>query len=399
VLTVRNKCVAGASEISVAQSRFSTSPDPTAARQTWTLPVCFKTTTGPPRCEVIDRAEQTSNAAGCDNVFANADARGYYFTEYAPDAARALGASAEGLKPVERISLIGDEWWMVRAGRHDIDVFLDIAANMAGDGTPAVTEAIADRLTFTANNIVDAGQQEQFQRWIRERFGPALTRLGIPGDLNDSDDLQTRRATLLRLVGVVGDDPEWQRRARDLAIGYVQDSNSLPPSLASTVLQVAAVSGDRALYDRYVAQLATLGSQPEEYYRFFNALSWFRDPAIVNAALDLAISPTVRTQDTGTLIGGLIGRPWARTTAWEFTKAQWKTLIDKLGVFQGIPTIVTALGGLCTTAQAEDVKQFFAKNPVASVERGLQQAIERAEQCAAVDTRQSPALAAWLGRV
>jgi aminopeptidase N len=399
VLTVRNTCVAGASEISVAQSRFSTSPDPTAARQTWTLPACFKTTTGQPRCEVIDRAEQTSKAAGCDNVFANADARGYYFTEYAPDAARALGKSAGGLKPVERISLISDEWWMVRAGRHDIDVFLDIAANMAGDDTPAVVEALANRLTFTANNIVDAGQQERFQRWIRDRFGPALATLAIPGNLRDSDDLQTRRAALLMLVGVVGNDPEWQRRARDLAFGYVKDPNSLPPSLASTVLQVAAVSGDRTLYDQYVAQLAKLGSQPEEYYRFFNALSWFRDPAIVKAALELAVSPTVRTQDTGTLIAGFIGRPWARATAWEFTKAQWKALIDKLGVFQGIPTIVTSLGGLCTASQAADVRQFFAKNPVASVERGLQQAIERAEQCTAVDLRQSPALAAWLGRV
>jgi hypothetical protein len=119
----------------------------------------------------------------------------------------------------------------------------------------------------------------------------------------------------------------------------------------------------------------------------------------VKAALELAISPTIRTQDTGTLIAGFIGRPWARATAWEFTKAQWKTLIDKLGVFQGIPTIVTSLGGLCTASQAADVKQFFAKNPVASVERGLQQAIERAEQCTAVDVRQSPALAAWLGRI
>jgi hypothetical protein len=217
--------------------------------------------------------------------------------------------------------------------------------------------------------------------------------------MSDSDDLQTRRATLAMLVGVIGNDPDVQRRARELAVGYVKDPTSLPPSLASTILQVAAVSGDRALYDQYVTQLARLGSQPEEYYRFFGALSWFRDPALVRATLDLAVSPTVRTQDTGTLIAGLIGRPWSRAAAWEFTKAQWRLLTEKLGTFQGIPTIVTSLGAMCTPNQAADVKQFFAKNPVASVERGLQQAVERAEQCAAVDVRQSPPLAAWLTRV
>ena len=399
VLTVRNACVAGASEISVSQSRFVVGAEASTARQSWTLPACFKTTSGQPRCEVIDRPAQTSKASGCDNVFANADARGYYFSEYSPDAARALGRSAGGLKPVERLSLLGDEWWMMRAGRHDIDVFLDIAGTMAGDDTPAVVEAIANRLTFAANNVVDPGQQPAFQRWIRERFGPPLATLGLPGDLRDSDDLQTRRAALAMLVGVGGNDPEVQRRARDLALGYMKDPDSLPPSLAPTILQVAAVAGDRALYDQYVAQLARLGSQPEEYYRFFNALSWFRDPGLVKASLDLSISPAIRTQDTGTLIAALLARPWSRTATWEFTKAQWKTLTDKLGTFQGIPTIVTSLGVMCTPAQAADVKQFFAKNPVASVERGLQQAIERAEQCAAVDLRQSPALTRWLGRV
>ena len=42
------------------------------------------------------------------------------------------------------------------------------------------------------------------------------------------------------------------------------------------------------------------------------------------------------------------------------------------------------------------MKQFFAKNPVPSSERTLQQAIERIENCAALVERQSPALNAWM---
>ena len=47
------------------------------------------------------------------------------------------------LTAAERISLLGDEWWMVRAGRHDIDLYLDLAAAMASDDTPVITETIA----------------------------------------------------------------------------------------------------------------------------------------------------------------------------------------------------------------------------------------------------------------
>jgi puromycin-sensitive aminopeptidase len=162
------------------------------------------------------------------------------------------------------------------------------------------------------------------------------------------------------------------------------------------VLQVAAFAGDRALYDQYVGQLAKLGAQPEEYYRFFNALSWFRDPALVKASLDFAVSPEVRTQDTGSLIAGLVARPWARDTAWAFTRGQWDRLVAKLGMFQGIPSIVSGLGNMCSAAHASDVKQFFTANPVPAATRGLQQSIERIENCAALDARQSPAMAKWV---
>ena len=116
VVSVRTTCTGTTTEIALRRSASSARPAPAAPPQTWTLPVCFKANDGQPRCEVIDAPEQTVSAPGCDNVFANADSRGYYFTEYTPDAVRALARRDAALKPVERLGLLGDEWWMVRAG-------------------------------------------------------------------------------------------------------------------------------------------------------------------------------------------------------------------------------------------------------------------------------------------
>ena len=44
------------------------------------------------------------------------------------------------------------------------------------------------------------------------------------------------------------------------------------------------------------------------------------------------------------------------------------------------------------------MKEFFAKNPVPAVARAAQQAIERIENCVALDMRQSKPFAAWLAR-
>jgi aminopeptidase N len=381
VLSLESKCTGTNSEITLSQTRFIGTPGASASQQTWTVPVCFKATDDQPRCEVLDRPKQTFTASGCANVFANADGRGYYFTEYTPAAVRALSTSVAGLKPVERISLLGDEWWMVRAGRHDIGVYLDLAGRLADDATAAITEAVATRLAFTHEYLVAPAQAPRFQAWIRERFGPALAALGVPGTAADGDERQSRGM---------------QSRARELAEEYIANPMSLPGTLAPEVLRVAAAAGDAALYGRYIAQLDTVRGQPEEYYRFFGALPFFRDPALVQRTLKFAISPAVRTQDTGNLIAGLLGQPHARDTAWAFVQAEWATLTQKLGTFQGIPDIVGALGSFCSKDAAAEVRQFFAKNPVPSSERTLQQAIERIENCAVLAARQSPALNTWL---
>lgn len=397
VVSVVARCNGSRTDLTLSQERFVGTPGAVPpAGQTWDVPVCVKASDGPPRCDVLDRPRQTRSAPGCANVFANADSRGYYFSAYAPDAVRALSRPTAGLSSIERISLLGDEWWMVRAGRHDVGVYLDLAGSLAGDEAAAVTDAIATRLAFTGAYLVTPGQQARYQGWIRERFGSVLNALGVPGDPRDTEERQSRRAELLALVGVTGNDTAVQRRARELGAGYRADPSSLPGTLVPTVLMIAAATGDTALYDQYLARLEQLAAQPDEYYRFFNALAWFGDPVLVQRTLAFAISPAVRTQDTGTLVAGLLARPASRDAAWTFVQAQWPTLTKKLGTFQGIPTIIGALGSFCSTVAAAQVTQFFAKNPVASAERTLQQAIERVDNCAALVARQSPALTSWL---
>jgi len=105
----------------------------------------------------------------------------------------------------------------------------------------------------------------------------------------------------------------------------------------------------------------------------------------------------VRTQDAPTLIGLLLAQPASQDIAWSFVKSKWAPLTERLGVFQSVPTLVGALGGFCTPEKASDIKAFFAKNPVPSAARLLQQSIERIESCVALDQRQSAPFTRWLG--
>jgi aminopeptidase N len=400
VLQIETTCVAGATEVTMTQERFAGAPGAAPGPESWAIPVCFTDPAGgAPQCEILTDARQIVTVPGCaDTLFANANAAGYYLTQYSPAAVEALGrAAASALSPVERIGLLGDEWWMLQSGRHDAGTFLDLAGALAGDDTPAITATLAQRLGYTAGVLVPAGRGAAFSTWVRERFGPELEAMGLPGDPTDTDALMARRATLLGLVGGIGNDSAAQARARELALAYIDDPDTLPGTLVPTVLGIAAAGGDAALYDRYLAQLDRLSANPEEFYRYFNALASFADPALVARTLEFAISSDVRSQDSATLIGGLLASAGSREQAWRFTQDRWDALTAKVGdTFGGIQSIVGSVGSFCSADAAAEVTRFFDAHPTPAAERTLDRAIERIETCAAIQTRQRPAVAAWL---
>ena len=123
LLEVSLQCVNNRAQLDISQQRFFTDPAEmqTRSAQRWQIPVCVKTAGGNGTCDLIADNKQTlSLGNGCVPwVFANVGAQGYYRTQYSPETLRGLTPRIqEVLTPPERLSLSGDEWALVRAGRH-----------------------------------------------------------------------------------------------------------------------------------------------------------------------------------------------------------------------------------------------------------------------------------------
>ena len=397
VLSVSTACVGGNTKVTVKQRRFDGAPGAKpSAPQAWSLPVCVKTDAGKTTCELVSDATQSFTAPGCGAAMVNADARGYYITEYEPAAVAALATRKTPLTGAEKVSLLGDEWRLVRAGRHDVSTFLDLAAAFASDTTPAVTSDIAGRIGFVSGAIASESERAPLNAWIRATFAPALDAIGLDPAPGDSDDVQTRRGVLMGLLGGAGDE-RVRAKATALALSYLDRVESVPPSLIGAALNIAAGAGDAALYDRMLAKMRASAATPDIYYRIFNALPAFRDPALVQRSLAFALTDEARSQDVPTLLTGLMGGARG-DAAWTFVQQRWDAITAKVGVFQGVPYIVGGLGGFCSTARANEVKAFFEAHPEPAAARSLRQAIERIETCAAIDARQSAPLTAWLAK-
>jgi len=282
---------------------------------------------------------------------------------------------------------------MARSGRHDIGLYLDLAAAFANDPTPEVAGEIAGRINAILAQVADPGQRPAFEAWIRKQFRPALDAIGITPKAGDTDDVNSLRGTLLLLLS---SDPEVQKQARAMVERYLDDPSSLPPTLVAPVVTVAAIGGDAALYERYLAKMNASAATPEEFYRFFNALAAFPTPELRARTLEFALSDRVRTQDTPVLLSQLLGSPGSRDATWEYLKSHWDVVSKKVGGFLGMPAIAGALGAYCSPEKSDDIKAFFAAHPAPDAARTLQQTYERIATCVAVDQRQSAAFTKWL---
>jgi aminopeptidase N len=241
--------------------------------------------------------------------------------------------------------------------------------------------------------MAGAAERDRFVAWIGRTYRPVLERVGIDPSPKDDEDTNSRRGVLWRLLT---EDADLQARAKGLARDYMANPASLPPTLVAPVLQVAAAGGDQALYDSYLQHMNAATNAPEEFYRYFNTLGLFRDPALVTRTLRYSISPEVRSQDTPLLLEQMLGAPASRDAAWAFVKQEWPALTAKVGVFQSMPMIVGGLRTFCSTDKAADVRAFFATHPVSETARALEQALERIETCVAVRRRQEAPLRRWL---
>jgi len=391
-------CNGNAGSISLAQdtqslNRTASTPQKSAA---WTIPVCVKTPTQSSACTEVASSPASLRVDSCPAwVMANAGARGYYRVVYSPELIRSLAHAVDALAPTERIAVLSDEWALVRAGRHDIGTFMDLAAGFSNERTPAVLDTLLGTLASVDEVLTSDASRASYRGWVASLLKPAMAEMGWMPRAGETEEQKEVRAALVGALGETARDPETIQTARRMIQAHLDSSEPIDPTLLNAIVGAAAVGGDPSLYDRYLAR-SKQASDPEEHYRYLYALADFSDPALVRRTMDYIVGPEVRSQDAGIFVSRLLSNPDARHLAWDLLQARWDDLQKKTGQVFGSPLLIGALGQFCETKMRSEIESFFATHKVPEAERTLQQALERISTCAQLAAAQSPKLADWL---
>ncbi len=379
----------------VAQSRFFLSPGAEATTESWTVPVCLKQADSG-TCAVLTPGEKQLSAPPGAVFFANARGKGYYRSQYPPDVEQALASHLETeLTPSERISLLGDQWAEVRAGRASAGRWLDLAAATRADGSAEVTGTVLSPLRQVNAQLLTAPvDRDAFAGWVRTTFKPELAKLGAPA-AGEQPEVSERRAELFALVGGIGKDPQTIAEAREMAQKALAQPDAVDPTLAPAALQVAAQNGTPELFDQLQKAYQT-DPNPERAERALNLLPVFADPALTERALAFAASGKVKNQDAIFLFATALRGTATRDTAWRYVQANWPAVSAQVTGGLNSGSLVRATGAFCSAEKSVEVKQFFAAHPVPASARALTLAESEINECAQFQAAQAPSVKDWL---
>lgn len=383
-------------QATLSQRRFYYNPDQKTADQAWTVPVCTKQE-GAIRgdCLLLTQTSQQVKVSTCGSATNENAGAGYYRSAYSPQQITAVApVLTQSFTPPERLSLLANEWALVRRGQHKIAAYLELADGMASDRTHGVWDELARALQTLDEDLATNADRSSYQAWVRKFATPVMEQLGWSARPGDDYETRSVRADAFLILGYTGQDPKAVEEAKKTVRQYIKDPASTDPMLSEHAFAIAAKSGDAALYNDMKSAMAK-ASTPDVYYRYMNALTEFTDPALVTRTLDWATSQDVRTQDMPVVFLQLLTNPAAQRSTWDYVRSHWDQVSERAS-YWGMPLMIRGAGAFCDPEMRKQLSDFFTQHKVPQAERTLQQTLEQIDGCMQFKAAQQANLAAWL---
>jgi puromycin-sensitive aminopeptidase len=345
---------------------------------------------------LLDEGGATASFSGPVGwVVANAGGWGFYRVRYAGDLLARLTADLGRLDALERFNLVSDAWASSLAGLTPVADFVELAGGLRSEQDPDVWAVMLAALGFL-DRVATDDERTKSEAFVRSLLTPAFRSVGWERAPDEGERTGTLRSTLLEALGTIGADFEVRERAARLHADFLADRAPLDPELAGAVVSVVASTGGEAEYDAFLERFRNPRT-PQEEMRYLYALGRFEEPNLVARTLELSRSE-VRTQNAPFVVQLLLGNRAGGPQAWAFVKERWEELLGRLPD-NTIPRMVDGVSALWRPAElAADVHAFFAKHPLRSGQRTLQQTLERLDVNRAFAEREAPALGATLDR-
>lgn len=333
-------------KLSLSQERFYTNPDHTEEKHTvWPIPLLSEeldTTTFSEPGLLLDLPDY-------HELKLNRGQSGFYRTVYNATHNQRLGELIKKghLTPLDRLGVLTDLFEAAKASQIDTMDALHFLTNFAHEDNYAVWDSIAASIGNLRLVMNDETLRNDMKPFIRKLVAPQLERLGWDQKDSDSHFDKLLRPIILGLAASC-DEPSVVKHCQQL-FSQIDDADDVAPELRTTtsrskmkrgididpdlrgtVFGTVARLGDEKTFDKLL-RLHNSSHLSEERNNIAAALTGFEQPELVQRALELIDTDTVRLQDVAYWVAYSFLNRHAKTQTWTWMEKHWEWLQQNLG--------------------------------------------------------------------
>jgi puromycin-sensitive aminopeptidase len=389
--------------ISISQRRFflntSIYADTSKTSPLWQVPIVFRPLLEKARKAstviLLSRQSQLEKLHSSFSGFvANAGSPGYFKILYQePLLKRLEQQSNSALAPVERLTLLEDQGSLAQAGYIRIDDYLELAQKCKDEQDPIVIRALIGQL-YGLNELIEDRTRPLFAAYVRQLLTPSKLRLSWQPSAKDSYLIKLARSSVLCAMGTIGQDSKTIEEARLYFNEYLQKPDSLDRNLVDAVQTIVAFNGDATCFGQ-LKNCWLHAPSPELEEQALMSLGAFREPDLIDEALNLSISSDVKSQDGPLILARVLESEAGRHRALKFLTEHWDKLVTVYPPHLLI-CVINAASSLSTREEEMQLKALFESRDIPAGRIQMAQTLERIENNVAFMTRSAADLDHWL---
>jgi puromycin-sensitive aminopeptidase len=374
----------------ITQSPFAYGPaiGPSAIGTSWVVPIRLRRLEGAATSTLLLGTTPVALELDSATVL-NAGGAGAFRSSYAPGELLELAARFTALTEIERAVALGDTWALARAGSQPVSDFFELAGGLATLVEPASWAIVEQALDLLAR-IATGDQRRALQTRASDLLGPVLATLGWEATTGENEQSPLVRATAIKVLGGLAEDPA----VREEAVSRF-DSGVVDGDLAEAIVSVVASIGRPGDRDEMLDRIrGAHDPQTEERYRTGIAAIADKDVALETFA---HCFEWFRSQDAAFVIALLVSNEVGGAAVWEHLAATWDETLAKIPaqlqfiIGTGIPALIG------DAPFAARVAAFHRAHVLESGQPLIERAVERMLHGVAFAERVRPSLLALLG--
>ncbi|KAL8623437.1 hypothetical protein ACOMHN_058883 [Nucella lapillus] len=371
----------GKQELKITQEKFSLTENQSGGASLWAVPVSIVSGSGEVQKVLMDKPtiSVTVDTSWLDWVKLNAGTKGVYRVQYSWAMLSKMipCLKEQTMGPTDRLGIISDLFALADVGRVSAKDLLNVVRAFQGETNYTVWKELTTNLSFMLMSLQYSPEvYTPFHQFVMNLLKPVYSSLGCEESENEDHLVAKLRDLVVGFLGVGGEKSamNWAFAAFS---SHVEGKSSIPSNIRKAVYSTVIGQGTMEHYSQ-LKKLHEETDSPEEKGRIRSAFSCAKDTAVLQDALNFAVSESVKSQDSPIAIGHIgTGSAKGRELAWTFFKDNYQMLYQRYSSSLLLARLVkTITEGFASEEKAAEIEAFFKKHPAPSAERTVQQSCE-----------------------